>query len=102
MLWVRPLKKKKKNILYVESKKKDTSELICRTETDSQTSKNLWVEGGRDKPRVWDWHMHTEVHGMIGQWGPAVISTVNPTQYSVIVCLEKSERTDVRTYITVV
>ena len=21
---------------------------------------------------VWDWHMLTEVYGMIGQWGPAV------------------------------
>ena len=19
---------------------------------------------------VWDWHMHTEVYGMIGQWRP--------------------------------
>ena len=21
---------------------------------------------------VWDWHMHTEVYGMTGPWGPAV------------------------------
>ena len=27
--------------------------------------------GGRDGLRVWHWH-HTEVYGMIGQWGPVV------------------------------
>ena len=27
---------------------------------------------GRDGLRVWDWHMHIEVYGMTGQWGPAV------------------------------
>ena len=27
--------------------------------------------GGRDG-QVWDWHMHSKVCGMIGQWGPAV------------------------------
>ena len=27
---------------------------------------------GRDGLGVWDWHMHTEVYGMIGQWEPAV------------------------------
>ena len=27
--------------------------------------------GRRDELGVWDWHMHTEVYGMIGQWGPA-------------------------------
>ena len=26
----------------------------------------------RDGLGVWDCHMHTEVYGMIGQWGPAV------------------------------
>ena len=46
-----------------------TSEFILRTETDSQTEKLM---GGRDGLGVWDWHMHTEVYGMIGQWGPAV------------------------------
>ena len=55
--------------LYVEStKKRDTDELICQTKADSKTLKNLWlskrtgVVGG----------MHTEVYGMIGQWGSAV------------------------------
>ena len=53
-------------------KKKDTNELICRTETDSQTLKNLWLPkrtgwgGGRDGLGVGDWHMHTEVYGIIG------------------------------------
>ena len=27
---------------------------------------------GRAGMRVWDWHMHTEVYGIIGQGGPAV------------------------------
>ena len=27
---------------------------------------------GRDGLGVWDWHVHMEVYGMIGQWGPAV------------------------------
>ena len=62
----------------MESKKKDTHELICRAETDSQTLKtNLWLpkgtgEDGRDGLGVWDWHMHNEVYGMIGQYGHAV------------------------------
>ena len=37
---------KDKHHLYVESKKRDTNELICRTETDSQTLKNLWLPKG--------------------------------------------------------
>ena len=28
--------------------------------------------GGRNGPGGWDWHVHTEVCGMTGQWGPAV------------------------------
>ena len=52
--------------------KKDTNELICRTETDSQTLKNIYqngqVEEGRAGLEVGDWHMHTEVYRMIGQW----------------------------------
>ena len=58
-------------------KRKDTNELFCRTEINLQTLKNLWLtkrtgRGGRDELGVWDWHMHTEVYGMIGQQGPAV------------------------------
>ena len=29
-------------------------------------------EGGMDGLGAWDWHMHTEVYGMIGQRGPAI------------------------------
>ena len=28
--------------------------------------------GGRDGLGVWDWHVHTEVYGMISQWAPAI------------------------------
>ena len=50
--------------------KKDTNKLICRIETDSQTLKILcllWGTGGQYRLEIWDWHMHTEVYGMIGQ-----------------------------------
>ena len=30
------------------------------------------LRDGKDGLRVWDWHMHTEVCGMLGQQGPAV------------------------------
>ena len=60
-------------------KKKDTNKLICKTETDPQTLKNLWlpkgtgwVVEGRDGLGVWDWRMHPEVYGMIGQRQSAV------------------------------
>ena len=52
--------------------------MFVRTETDLQTLKNLWVlKGtgvgvGRGGLGVQDWHMYTEVQGMIRQWGPAV------------------------------
>ena len=58
--------------------KKDTNELICRTETDSQPLKtnmvitkwDRWVE--RDGLGIWDWHRHARVHGKTGQRAPAV------------------------------
>ena len=58
-------------------KKKNTNELIFRTETDLQTLKKLWLPKGtgwqgRDGLEVWDWHIHTVVSGMTGPWGPAV------------------------------
>ena len=64
----------------MESKKKDRiqNEFICRIETDLQTLKKLWlskgtgVGSGRDGLGVWDCHMHIELHGTIGQRGPAV------------------------------
>ena len=34
---------------------------------------NRWRQVGRkDGLGVWGWHMHIVVHGMTGQWGPAV------------------------------
>ena len=66
-------------MLYSRKKKrkKDTNEFICRTETDSQTLKaNLWLPNGTIRGRyglgVWNWHMHTVVYGMDGQWGTSV------------------------------
>ena len=59
-------------------KRKYTNELICRTEIDSQTLKNIWLPkgtGGRvgkEGLKVCDLHMHNEIYGMIGQLGPAV------------------------------
>ena len=56
----------------------DTNELIGRLKTDSQTEKLVvtkgdgWGGGWRDGLGIWDWHMHTEIHGMIGQWEPAL------------------------------
>ena len=41
--------------------------------------KRLPQRGGQE---VWDWHMHTEVYGMIGD---LLYSTENSTQYSVMV-----------------
>ena len=60
----------------MESIKKDTDELICRSKRDSQTLKaNLWLPKGTvggDGLGVWDWRMHTEVCGMTGQLALAV------------------------------
>ena len=63
--------------------KKRYNELICRTETDSQTFKNLWLPKGaglgkvdwafeESRLGVWDLHMHTKVYGMIGQWETSI------------------------------
>ena len=58
-------------------KKKDKNELICRGEINSPALKNLWLPKGtgaeesRDGLGFGNWHMHTEVYGMTGQWGPA-------------------------------
>ena len=57
--------------------KKDTNELICRIETDSDLEKLMIIKGDkqvvwREGLGVWDWPMHTEVYGMTGQWGPAM------------------------------
>ena len=36
-------------------KKKGTNELICRTEIDSQTLKNLWLPKGTGWGEGWTW-----------------------------------------------
>ena len=60
----------------MESEKKDTNELICRTETDSHLKNKLMVTRedrlGRDGLGVWNWYMHTMIYGMTGQCRPAV------------------------------
>ena len=58
------------DIIYMWNIKKDINELICRTETDSQTLKNLQLPKGTGEgvlTGVWDWHMHTEVYETIDQ-----------------------------------
>ena len=56
---------------------KDTNELICRIEIDSEILKtNLWFPKGtgvrRKEPGIQDWHRHPVACGIVGQWGPAV------------------------------
>ena len=38
------------------------------------TTRERWGVG-KDRLEVWDWHMHTEVYGMTGQWEPAIQQT---------------------------
>ena len=59
-------------------KKKGINELICRTERDTQTLRNLWLAkgtGDRDKDGLGFGigHMHNEVYRMVGQWGPVCV-----------------------------
>ena len=67
--------------LYVESNKNYPDELIYRTETDSE--KELMSPGGRDRLRVWDWHVHTAIFKIDNQQGPTD-NTKNSAQYFVI------------------
>jgi len=50
---------------------KKEDKLICKTETDSQAMKILWlpkgIGGAGDGLGVWDWHRHTEVYGMVNR-----------------------------------
>ena len=71
------VKDEQRDITYMWNLKKNTKELICRTERDSDFEKVMLTkgdkwEGGKDRLGVWDWHMPTEVYGMPGQQGPAV------------------------------
>ena len=67
--------------------------------------------GGRGRLGFWDWHMNTEVYGMIDQQVPArrilgkvlcaiqqVPSTENFAQYSAIIYVEKNMKENECTY----
>ena len=61
----------------MESKKKDTNELISRRETDSQTLKaNLWLPKGAGYGEGWTRGLGLAyahcVYGMTCPWGPAI------------------------------
>ena len=54
------------DITYVEPKKNNTNEFICKTETDLQTLKIIsWLpkgkDGWKDKLGVWDKDIHTNI-----------------------------------------
>ena len=58
-------------------KKNNTNELIYKTETDSQTSKQTYGYqrenvGGRDKLAVLDSHIHTTIYKIDSQLGPTL------------------------------
>ena len=64
-------------ITYMQNLKKDTNELIYKTETDSQTSKiNLWLQRGsvgvKEGLGAWGLAYAHYVYRMDSQWGPAV------------------------------
>ena len=64
----------------------DTNELIYRTETDSQTLKNLWLPRGTAGGGM-DWGFGTgmcTLRYMTSQWQPG-----NSTHYSVIIYVGK-------------
>ena len=73
----------------------DTNELICRTETDSQTLKNLWLpkETGCGVGGM-DWGSGTGIGTLrYMEWlanGDQLYSTENSTQYSVIIYMGKN------------
>ena len=74
--------------------KNDKNEFIFRRETNSQTLKNLWLPKGT-RLGAWNWHKHTVVYGMIGQWEPDV---QHKKLYSIFcdnLCEKEFERMDV-------
>ena len=62
-------------ILYVETKKNYTNELIYKTETNSQTRiMNLWLPGEksgekRNRLGILDWHEYTAIFKIDNQQG---------------------------------
>ena len=59
-------------------KKKRIQVNLFAEQKQTQTLQNLWLPKGAGWGIrghvlvVWVWHMHTEVYGMIGHWGPSV------------------------------
>ena len=61
------------DITYMWNLKMDTHELICRLrDFEKIMVTGNRMGGGRDGLGVWDLYRHSEVYGIIGQWGPAV------------------------------
>ena len=61
----------------MQNLKKDTNEVIYKTETDSQTQKtNYGCQRGKvgmeNKLGVWDCHIHTSISKIDNQKGPTV------------------------------
>ena len=67
--------------LHLESKKKQRRRRYKWTylqnrrrlthSEDLMVTKGDRLGSGRDGLGIWDWHMNTQIYGMIGQWGPA-------------------------------
>ena len=69
-------KKKKKERKKREKKKKKEKKKLIKEKKIYKLQKKTGSEGDRcvwgDRLGVWDWHRHTVVHGVDGQWGTAV------------------------------
>ena len=58
--------------LYAESKKNDTNELICKTETDGQKT-NLWLPKGKGVGGGINWKYGVDTYTLLdNQQGPTV------------------------------
>ena len=73
-------------------RKKDTNELMCRTETNSQILKNVWLpKGGRDWGSGTGMGTLSYVEQLVS--GDLLYSPGHSTLYCVIICVGKeSER----------
>ena len=85
-------------------KKKDANEIICRTETDSQTLENLWLPKGMAGGGGRDWGFGTGIYTLrYTGWlasGELLYGTENSTQYSAIISLGKeSEKEWISAYV---
>ena len=76
------------DITYMQNLKKDTNELICRRETDSQTLKNVWLSKQTGLCGGMDGGFGTGIYRLryikiLATWD-LLYSTKTSTQYSVI------------------